>query len=341
MMARPQPPASPNPDQSSNRRLPLAPPDVLVFIDDANVSDASIQHAQNVARALGGTVELLQVLCRPSNGDGPVDPVDWDIKKQRALKRLGSLSKKAQTAETACPITLLEGNCASQIKSLMDLRTGDIAAALRSGSDGDWYQSETTWAVLKSQSAAVLMIPDDAQAEPNTSYRRILVPLDGSPRAEAVLPMAVKIAQAQNAELTLCYVPPDPRLTEIVTNGHETAHLDAKVRDLNTKAGETYLGRTKKRLDHNGLNISIKVTASGDVRRALIALMARENTDLVVMATHGQSGHKDVPTGDVARFILEKAHIPVLLVRSQNGHNGNHTFGKLASEGVRKPTGTD
>jgi nucleotide-binding universal stress UspA family protein len=341
MKARPQMPTSPNPDRSSNPRQPFAPPDVLVFIDDANVSDASIRHAQNVAHALGGTVELLQVLCEPSDVDGPIDPVDWDIKKQRALKRLGSLSKKAQTAETACHTTLLEGKCSSQIRSLMELRAGDIAAAMRSRDDGSWYQSETTWAVLKSQSAAVLIIPDDAQAEPNTPYRRILAPLDGSARAEAVLPMAIKIAQAQSAELMLCYVPADPRMTEIGAKGHETAQLHAKVRDLNTKAGETYLGRTKRRLEHNGLKVSIRVTGSGDVRRSLIALMSRENADLVVMATHGQSGHRDVLAGDVARFVLEKAHIPVLLVRSQNCHNGHHTFGKLASKGVRKPTGTD
>ena len=341
MMARPQPPASPNPDQSSNRRQPFAPPDVLVFVDETNVSDASIRHALNVAQSLGGTVELLQVLCGPSNGDGPIDPVDWDIKKQKAIKRLEALSEKARAFEKTCPITLLEGKCSSQIKSLMELRTGDIAATMRSRNDGNWYQSETTWAVLKSQSAAVLVIPDDAQVEPNTPYRRILVPLDGSARAEAVLPMAIKIAQAQNAELMLCYVPPDPRLTEMGINGHETAHLHEKFRDLNAKAGTTYLERTKRRLDHNGLKIMIKVTDSGDARRALIALMSRENADLVVMATHGQSGHKDVPAGDVSRFVLEKAHIPVLLVRSQNGHNSNHTFGKLASKGVRKPTGTD
>ena len=341
MTTTPQPHTPADKDQASNAQLCFAPSDVLVFIDDGHVNEASIRHAQNVARALGGTVELLQVLCEPAGGDGPIDPVDWDIKKHQALKRLDSLSQLSKGDDGPCRVSLLEGKCFSQIQSLMDLRTGDIAASMRSRDDASWYLSETAWAVLMSKSAAVLMIPDTATEGSDTPYRRILVPLDGSPRAESALPMAVRIAQADQAEVMLCYVPPDPGLTEIASDTHEAAQLHAQVLSLNTKAGKAYLERTKKRIGHNGPVISVKVCDSGDARRSLIDTMAREKIDFVVMASHGQSGHVDVPTGDVARFVLEKANIPVLLVRSRNGHLGNHTFGHVSSKGVRKPTGTD
>ena len=341
MMTSPRSRVLASPDPPSNASPTFVAADVLFFLDDAQVSEASIQHAQNVARALGGSVELLQVLCEPSSDSGPIDPVAWDIKKQQALKRLGSLSKTSQGTDAPCRVKLLEGKCSSQIRSVMDLRTRDIAASIRSRGDRGWYLTETAWAVLMSKSAAVLMIPDDAKAVSDARYRRILVPLDGSPRAEAALPMAVKIAQAEKAEVMLCYVPPDPGLTKIATDGREAAQLHAQLQNLNAKAGKTYLGRTKKRLLHSDLQISVKVSDSGDARRSLIDIMTRENVDFVVMATHGQSGHADVPTGDVARFVLEKASIPVLLVRSRNGHIGNHTFGHVSSKGVRQPAGTD
>ena len=341
MMTSPRPRVPANTDQPSNGNPSFAPSDVLVFIDDSHVNEASIQHAQNVAHALGGTVELLQVLCQTSNGVGPIDPLDWDIKKQKALKRLNSLSKISQGADAPYRVRLLEGKCFNQIRSVMNLRTGDIAASMRSRGDGGWYLNETAWAVLMSKSAAVLMIPDDANTVSDTRYRRILVPLDGSPRAEAALPLAVKIAQADKAEVMLCYVPPDPSMTEIAADGREAAHLHAQVCNLNVKAGKNYLGRTEKRLKNNGMTTSVKISDGGDARRLLIDIMSRENVDFVVMATHGQSGHSDVPTGDVARFVLEKADIPVLLVRSRNGHIGNHTFSQVSSKGVRKPAGTD
>ncbi len=341
MMTSPQSRAPANNGQRSSANPSLATSDVLVFVDDAHVSGASIQHAQNVAHALGGTVELLQVLCEPSSGEGPIDPVDWDIKKQRALNRLDSLSKASQGLNVPCRVKLLEGNCSSQIKSFMDLRSGDIAASMRPRSDTGRYLSETASAVLMSRSAAVLMIPDGAKAASKTPYRRILVPLDGSPRAEAALPMAVRIAQADKAEVMLSFVPPDPGLTEIAAVDREAAQLHDQVRAYNKKAGRAYLERTKKRIAHNGPAISVRIAESGDARRSLIDIMSREKVDFVVMATHGQSGHLDVPTGDVARFVLEKADIPVLLVRSRNGHFGTHTFGQVSSKGVRKPAGTD
>ncbi|PXW68062.1 nucleotide-binding universal stress UspA family protein [Loktanella sp. PT4BL] len=340
-MTSSQPRLSVTKDQRSNAKPSIAPSDVLVFIEDGHVSEASINHAQHVARALGGSVELLQVICETAGGDGPTDPVDWDIKKHLALKRLDSLSKTSLGDDAPCRVRLLEGERFSQIKSLMDSRTGDIAASLRSRSDGGGYLGETAWALLISKSAAVLMIPDTATGVSGTPYRRIMVPLDGSPRAESALPMAVKIAQADKAEVMLCYVPPDTGLTEISGASQEALDLHDQVRRLNTKAGKGYLERTKKRIAHNGLTVSVKVSKSGDARRSLIDTMSREDIDFVVMATHGQSGHLDVPTGDVARFVLEKANIPVLLVRNRNGHFGSHTFGHVSSKGVRKPTGTD
>lgn len=341
MMTQPRSPISSNKDQFSNPNQTVAPSDVLVFVDDSHVGEASLLHAQNLARALGGSVELLQVLCEPSGGDVPTDPVDWDIKKQQALRRLGSLREKSQTADAPCRVRLLEGKCSSQIKSEMEQRTGDVAAAMRSRSDIGWYLSETAWAVLMSNSAAVLMIPEDLKAEPHLPYRRILVPLDGSLRAEVVLPMAVRIAQAEGAELLLCYVAPRGSVAEIGSEDQEFQNLDTQVRHLNERAGRTYLGRTKKRLEHSGLQISTNISDGTDVRRSLIDIMSRESADFVIMATHGQSGHKDVPTGDVARFVLEKANIPVLLVRSRNGHKSNHTYRKITSKGVRQPVGTD
>lgn len=328
-------------DESSKTGLTLEPSDVLFFIDSGPVAQAAIHHAQKVASAFHGKVVVVQVLCKPTNGNGPIDPVDWNIKKQQTVNRLELLTKGAKDAAHPCSIELLEGQCIGQIKAFMEHRQGDIAAAPRSRSDMGWHSSETAWGVLMSKSAAVLMIPDDAMIEPNTPYRRILVPLDGSSRAEAALPKAIVLARAESAELMLCYVAPDPGLTGFGTKDQEAERLHALVKKRNEQAGKTYLAQIKKKLEHSGLKIAVKLFSGGDARRALINVVSQEAVDFVVMATHGQSGHKDVPTGDVARFVLDKADVPVLLLRYRNGRDSNHTFGKVVSIGVRQPVGTD
>ncbi len=331
----------PSKDQSTDAGEVFAPSDVLLFVDDTTVTESSIRHAQKVASAFGGEVVLVQVLCKPGDGSGPIDPVDWDIRKRQTLNRLGFLIKGTQDARRACSIKLLEGQCISQITAFMVPRQGDIAAVPRSRGGMGWHLSETAWGVLLSRNAAILMIPDDAKIEPDTRYRRILLPLDGSSRAETALQRAIVLARAETAELMLCYVIPEPGLSEFGPKDQEVERLHKTVRKQNEQAGKAYLARIKKRLEHNGLKISVKISDGGDARRALIDVMLQENIDFMVMATHGQSGHKDVPTGDVARFILDNANIPVLLVRPPNGHDNTHTFGKVSSTGGRQPVGTD
>ncbi|SDZ34080.1 Nucleotide-binding universal stress protein, UspA family [Jannaschia faecimaris] len=301
----------------------------------------SVRHARKVANAFGGDLLLVQMLCGSADGQGPIDPVDWDIKKQRILIRLGLLTKGSEGNGTPCKIKLLEGECINQIKAFMELRRGDIAASPRSGGGMGWHSSETVWGVLSSRSAGILMIPDDAKIEPDTRYRRILVPLDGSSRAEAALPKATLLAKAETSEILLCYIAPEPGLTEFGSDDPEADRLHSLVRKRNDQAGRTYLAQIKKRLEHNGLNTSIKIRHGGDVRRALIDVILQDKADFVVMATHGQSGHGDVPTGDVARYVTDNADTPVLLVRCLSGRNGHHAFGTALPKEGRQPVGTD
>lgn len=315
--------------------------DIIVFVDEATANGFGVYHSQRVAGALGGKVLLVHVQFRPNGDNAPVDPVEWDIRKQKAQKWLDKLIKNANEDGVPCEAQLLEGHCRSQIQSIMGRHPRAIAAMLRPRSSQGWNLSELAWGVLRSSGAGVLMIPENAKVDRKKTYERILVPLDGSVRAESALPKAVLLAKAEAAELVLCHVAPQPALSALGMADREAENLHELVCEKNEKAGKNYLARICNRLAQNGLNISAHISNDGDARRSLIDLIVREKADFVVMATHGESGHKDVPTGDVARYVLERADIPVLLVRPGNGRQGNHVFGKLSTEGVRQPVGTD
>lgn len=319
----------------------VAPSDVFVFVENAAVTASSIRHAQKVAQAFGGKVVLVHVQCRSEDAGRPVDPVEWDLQRQQSLKWLGRLTEISKEAEAPCEARLLEGQCASQIQSFMDKRLNDIAATVRCRSARGWQTSETAHGVLTSHGSGVMVIPEEARIREGTAYRRILVPLDGSARAETALSRAVTLAMAQAAELMLCYVAPEPGLTEFGIRDQEAERLHGMVRKRNEQAGKTYLARVRNGLMQSGVQITTVISQGGDARRALIDVVARNAVDFVVMATHGQSGHRDVPTGDVARFILNRASVPVLLVRHPHDHHGPHVYGAVASGGVRQPTGTD
>lgn len=325
------------PDQKNGEKRS----DVVVFLDEATMNGFGVCLSQRVAGAFGGKVVLVHVQCRSDNGNAPVDPVEWDIRKQQAQKRLDELIRRADADGVPCEAQLLEGDWLSQVQSFLGRHPDAIAAMLRPRCDSGWNLSELAWGVLLSPCAGVLMIPENAKADGKRTYERILVPLDGSLRAENALPKAVLLAKAEAAELVLCHVAPQSGLSAFGMSDQEAENLHKLVSKRNETAGKNYLARIRNRLAQNGLKVSVRLSKDGDPRRSLIELITREKADFVVMATHGESGHKDVPTGDVARYVLERADIPVLLVRPGSGRQGNHTFGKLSSEGVRQPVGTD
>lgn len=316
--------------------------DVLAFLEEPEKETPALRHGQKVANAFSGKVVLVHVMANNQNGEGPIDPVDWDIRKQKVLKELAERAQAlGNESSQKGEVKLLEGQCLGQVSALMDTRKGDIAAALRPNDGLSWQMSKTACAVLTSRSAAILMIPVNAVAPPKQPYRRILVPLDGSVRAEAALPKAILLAKAEEAELMLCYVVPDSGVTEFGVKDQKSERLHSLVAVKNEEAGRIHLARIKNGLIQSGLKISTRIVLGGDPRRALIEFVAKESVDFLVMATHGQSGHCDVPTGDVARFVLDRVDIPVLMVRHALNQHNHHAFNSVTSEGVRQPAGTD
>ncbi|WP_227271940.1 universal stress protein [Roseobacter weihaiensis] len=288
---------------------------VLVFIGPDQKNVAALWHAQMVAQAFGGHVVLLRVMTPPADNSSLIDPVEWDIKKRTALKCPARLAEPLDRKEEKAEPHLFEGRLFDQISACVEARKGDIAAALRSRDQGCWQFDDTILGVLNSQSAAILMIPDSSEWSARQGIRRILVPIDGSTRSERALGQAVTLAKAENAALLLFYVAPEPGLTEFGVIDSRAVELNEAVIKRNTRAGRAHLNRITNRLAHHNLQISTRIVPSGDARRVLLAMGEKEGVDLVVMATHGQGEHSDVPVGDVAHFILDRAEVPVLMVR--------------------------
>jgi nucleotide-binding universal stress UspA family protein len=130
---------------------------------------------------------------------------------------------------------------------------------------------------------------------------RILVPLDGSTLAEAVLPVVERLARDHEAEVVLLEVLEGQRTRE--------AELEAE------RQVGAYLERTVDRLRAHGLGRVCARIWYGDADQAIANAAARERADLVAMSTHGRSGLDRLRFGSVAEGVVRRAALPVLLVR--------------------------
>jgi nucleotide-binding universal stress UspA family protein len=140
--------------------------------------------------------------------------------------------------------------------------------------------------------------------------KRILVPLDGSSRAEQVLPVAARLAQASGGTIILVHV---VTITQEAMTYGASFPLDAL--DVSAGGGRTYLGQLVQRLHLTGMAVVEKYVVIGNPAEKILSLAQEQDVDLIVMASHGYTGFKQWLMGSVAENVAHHASAPVLLIR--------------------------
>ena len=172
----------------------------------------------------------------------------------------------------------------------------------------------TVHKVLMQTPAPVLLVPVEAPL-PAAPYRRVVVPLDGSRWAESVLPLAVRLAKASEAELLLVHVVPTPEMIEARPLEVEDKKLQQALIERNEQAARSYLDRTKSNLSASGLRMRTISIRGEDVREVLCDLIQRERADIAVLSARGHSHRhvSDVPYGTVASYLMTHCNVPMLV----------------------------
>lgn len=146
-------------------------------------------------------------------------------------------------------------------------------------------------------------------------YKKILVPLDGSSRAEAILPHVESLARPLRAEVVLLYVDESADLMlerdEVVDMNR---YLEKRRRHLQSK--ETYLQGIADDWRARDIVVRWRI-AHGSVVRGIIEYATKEAADLVAMASHGMAGVETTYYGSVTAGVLNRIDRPLLLIRAQ------------------------
>ena len=142
-------------------------------------------------------------------------------------------------------------------------------------------------------------------------YQRVLVPLDGSRVAEAILPFIEQIAGPLDMEVLLVRVVP---LTSMdVVGMAKEAQAGAPI--LKELDAQGYLEPLVASLKAKGVRAGARVRI-GDPATEIVAAAKEINADLIAMTTHGRSGLGRLLFGSVAEAVLRGSPIPVFLLRT-------------------------
>jgi nucleotide-binding universal stress UspA family protein len=137
-------------------------------------------------------------------------------------------------------------------------------------------------------------------------FERILIPLDGSPLAEAVLSQVAAILRRQDSEVLLLRVVTTP--ISLPVQAEPFLFEDRSV-------AESYLRSLERRLSDEGIRVRARVEL-GPVAGTILDVAERERSTLIAMATHGRTGLARWVFGSVSEKVIRATPIPLLILRS-------------------------
>ncbi len=291
---------------------------MLVPLDGSRLAEAVLPVTAAFARALGAKVTLLHVVepAAPPTVHGDVHLTQATEAEAYLRGVVGWMAAQGVHAEMVVDqggdvAATIASRAASLEAGLIILCThgrGEVRVLLF-GRVAEQVLARGTIPVL-------LMAPTAVRREETFPVRRLLVSLDGSEMAEAALPAAAVLARGFSAEILLIMVV--PTVATITDDRAAAARLmptaGAALLDAEAAQAATYLEGVKTRLAREGIGVSA-VVKRGEPVRVLLDRLARPDTDLIVMATHGRSGVSAVWAGSVASRIVAQAARPVLLIR--------------------------
>lgn len=141
-------------------------------------------------------------------------------------------------------------------------------------------------------------------------FKHVVVPLDGSPLAEAVIPFIVEIAGPLDLQVLLVRVV-QPVPPEVIEGSRHVVLEDVPAR---MHEASTYLAEVAARLESRGVRVAT-MARRGDPVAEIVAATREAKADLIAMTTHGRSGFGRLLFGSVAEAVLRQAEVPVFLMR--------------------------
>lgn len=145
-------------------------------------------------------------------------------------------------------------------------------------------------------------------------YKTILVPLDGSKRAEAILPHVENLAIRYQAKVALLVVEEPALLLEY----DEIIQAEQYIRERERRRADTqaYLDALARGFREKDIAAETHI-GSGATVKSIIETANRITADLVAMTSHGSSGLARAFYGSVMAGVLQNIDRPLLLVRSR------------------------
>ena len=142
-----------------------------------------------------------------------------------------------------------------------------------------------------------------------------MVPLDDSLASQACLPIAVRIARQQDAELILLHAIEPAGFNQLPG----ISDADRKVIDtaalILQSAARKHFDQIAARLQNEGLRVSVVVRSNSNPIALMSEIISSMNVDFIAMTAHGSSGSEEYPLSRTSAHMASHTPVPLLIVQ--------------------------
>ncbi len=286
---------------------------ILVPTDGSAESERALDIAIPLAKALNLSITLFWCWEGLPDFEGTFpDEFTEQITTREMADRAAAADRLAHARLTpegiAHEIESAVGHPAEQLLDLIESTRPRLVAISTHGRSGfkRWRLGSIADRVVRHALADTVIVAPQDETPLRDRIAKIVVPLDGSERAERALDDAATIARATGASLLLVRA----YLLVIATTpmGLDVAYTQANEAAL--AGADAYLAGVGEQL--GDLTVE-KAVFNGEASQAIIDAAA--DADLIVMASHGRGGLKRLALGSVTDAVIRGSHKPVLVDR--------------------------
>lgn len=303
---------------------------ILVPLDGSSRAESVASHVEALAKATGAKLTFVQVV-EPSSraevvhDDQLVGPSSDTSELGAARRYLERWAEHELERGLQADTLLMRGVAVDAITKALETTSADVLAMTSRGKGRLEHAifGNVVLGVLNRVTRPVLLVPPGSSWS-LTSSGRILLPLDGTQRAEAVLAHAEFLARAFDARLLLL---------RVVRTGHETTVFEDVENDIEERKldkglfsrlgrhqeverireAQAYLRDCRAALRAKGLQADAVLTHGRPVD-SIIDIARRDDVDLVAMTNQVRTGLASILYGSVASGLLARIDCPVFVV---------------------------
>jgi nucleotide-binding universal stress UspA family protein len=296
---------------------------ILVPLDGSATAEAVLPYAEALATGFKTAVELLSVV------DIGAMAAHLAAEKARYLDTLIAIAEKNNASyleniattfsRFATECRIVRGKPEEAILETTSKDRDTLIAMATHGRSGAkrWLLGSVAEKVLRGTTNPLFLVRAAAEPKvtPQPIINSIVVPLDGSPLAEQMLPTVSSWAQALDVEVTLI------RAFEFPASAYygSEAYLpdyDA-LREQARKEAADYLKQKAESLIDEGVRTVSTLTMEGPAAEEIISFAQTAPRAVIAMSTHGRSGVRRWILGSVTEKVVRHGNDPVLVVRGE------------------------